>query len=330
MHMIALNLTPLDVTIMAAAFGLVLAIWYVAMLMVSLRRAAKRRTVRDRLALGEQGEVRSRTLRLWSDGEEATTVVPVAQTRPSIVERLDDLRASAGWHAPWPTIALGLFGGSTLLAAISYALTRQWLVAVVAFCSVFIVFWVCLKAAISRYTALFERQFVGAMELASRSLRAGHPLVGAFQLIAQEVAPPVCTIFGQICQQQAMGIGLERALRQAAEKTHSEDMKLFATSVAIQLHSGGNLADMMERLAAVVRDRMRLNRRVRVLTAQTQFSKRVLIALPFVLFVLLNLINPGYMGLLYTTRLGQFLLLLAGAGILLGSYVMNRMAVLRY
>jgi tight adherence protein B len=107
-------------------------------------------------------------------------------------------------------------------------------------------------------------------------------------------------------------------------------MKFFATSVVIQLRSGGNLADMMDRLAFVIRDRMRLARRVRVLTAQTQFSKRILQALPFAIFVILCLINPEYMQPLYTTSTGKTILGAAGAGLLAGTYTMNRLAVLRY
>jgi tight adherence protein B len=107
-------------------------------------------------------------------------------------------------------------------------------------------------------------------------------------------------------------------------------MKLFATSVIIQVRSGGNLADMMYRLADVIRDRMRLKRRVRVLTAQTQLSKRVLLALPFLLFGALNLLNPTYMMPLYTTAMGRMLLIIAGTGLILGAWMMNRLSVLKY
>lgn len=87
---------------------------------------------------------------------------------------------------------------------------------------------------------------------------------------------------------------LEVALRQAAIDSGSSEMKMFSTSVAIQLRTGGNLADLMDRLSQVIRERMRLARRV--LTAQTQFSKQVL---AFVTFALLSLLNPKYMGPLY-------------------------------
>ena len=125
-----------------------------------------------------------------------------------------------------------------------------------------------------------------------------------------------------------MGRSIEEAIRAAADRSASEDLKLLATSVSIQVRSGGNLAEMIDRLADVIRERIRLNRRMRVLTAQTQFSKRILVALPLVLFVVVNIINPDYIEPMYSTTNGQILLAIAGAGIMAGSWVMNKMATL--
>lgn len=107
-------------------------------------------------------------------------------------------------------------------------------------------------------------------------------------------------------------------------------MKLFATSVATQMHSGGNLADMMDRLATVIRDRIRLTQRIRVLVAQTEFSKRCLIALPFFVFIMINAINPQYMEPLYTTSMGQVLMGVTIANLLVGTWVMNILSKLKY
>ncbi|MCH8153024.1 MAG: hypothetical protein IH830_11720 [Planctomycetes bacterium] len=96
------------------------------------------------------------------------------------------------------------------------------------------------------------------------------------------------------------------------------------------MRTGGNLADLMDRLAVVVRDRIRLGRRMRILTAQTQMSKRVLIVLPFIIFILFNILNPDYMAPLYTTNVGNFLLAISALGLAIGAWVMNRMAVLKY
>jgi tight adherence protein B len=127
-----------------------------------------------------------------------------------------------------------------------------------------------------------------------------------------------------------MGADLEQVLRDAGEESASDDMKLFATSVAIQIRTGGNLADLMERLAAVIRDRIRVHRRARVLTAQTQMSKRVLIALPFILFILLNIINPDYMSPFMKETAAQVMLAIGIGLLIIGSWLMNKLAVIKY
>ena len=137
-------------------------------------------------------------------------------------------------------------------------------------------------------------------------------------------------VFREICEQQDLGISLEEALRRAGEAYGSADMKLFSTTVIIQMRSGGNLADMMERVSSVIRDRMRLSRRIRTLTAQTQFSKWILVALPVVMFAVLNIISPKYMTRFYTTTDGQWMLATAASSVLLGTWAMNRLARLRY
>ena len=123
-----------------------------------------------------------------------------------------------------------------------------------------------------------------------------------------------------------MGESISATLQEAAHTSANSDMRMFATSLAIQMRAGGNIADLMERLAAVIRERKRLNRRVRVLTAQTQLSKRILIAMPFVLFIAVNMLNPDYMRPLYSTSSGKLLLGIAVTSIAVGSYIMNRMA----
>jgi tight adherence protein B len=209
-------------------------------------------------------------------------------------------------------------------------ITMNSVVAGCAALAVLLLSWVWLQQKLARRVAIFESQLIDALGLAARSLRAGHPLPGSFRMIAQEIPPPIGKVFADICQQQDLGVGLDFALRKAADDYASPDLKLFATSIIIQLHSGGNLADMMERLAEVVRDRMRLARRVRVLLAQSQLSKYILLALPFVMFLILNLLSPEFMKPLYTTPLGHRLLLIAAGGLLIGAWVMNRLSIIRY
>jgi len=320
-----------DVILAGAVFGLIAAAVLMLALVWVFRRSKRTQRLERRLGLSQPSSPgQTRVLRLWRDGREVTTTVPSGPWRRSLVERVELLRREAGWEAPAKALLLGAVGLTALATALTLLISRNVWMTLVAGAAVIMIMWIYTRRRISRRTALFERQLVDALELAARSLRTGHPLLGAFRLISEELEDPIGPLFAQICQQQEMGLGLGAALQQAGAESTSPDMKLFATSVTIQLRTGGNLADMMDRVAFVIRERIRLGRRVRVLTAQTQFSKRVLLALPFVLFVLLNLVNPRYMETLYATQTGKFLLALAAAGLVVGAWMMNRLAVIRW
>ena len=323
------GLNILDVITAGATFALVLAVWLGGLLLWRVRRSSKEQKVQERIGLAETGRRTDRVLRLWHDGAEVQTTVPGGPRRRSLKHWANRLRDEAGWTIPVHTAALGLVGVTLLAFVLVYMPTRQLLAGLCGSVAVVVIFWAYLKRRISRRESVFEMQFVDALELAARSLRAGHPLMGAFRVIAEEITPPVGTVFAEVCQQQALGVSLEAAVEQAGVDSHSPDMRLFATSVVIQLRSGGNLADMMERLAYVVRERIRLSRRVRVLTAQTQFSKRILIALPFAMLALLNVLSPRYIQTLHATNTGKILLAIAATGVLLGMWTMNRMAKIR-
>jgi tight adherence protein B len=316
-----------------ATFGLVISLWLIGVLVWSDRRKRKAAQVQQRLEYARSATPHvgsgGRVLRLWHEGKEATTVVP-GMTPAGILVRLERYFAAAGVETP-PITAISMLAGVLLLIiGVAYIITTNIVIALLCAIGVVVVLSLRMSQRINKRTATFERQFIDALELAARSLRAGHPLIGSFRLISEEIADPVGKLFGEVCQQQALGLSMEDALRNVSEDNHSEDLKLFVTSVVIQLATGGNLADMMDRLAAVIRDRQRLSRRVRVLTAQTQFSKRVLLALPFLVFVLLNLINPSYMRPLYTTTLGELIMLVASLGLLMGWITMNWLSKLSY
>ena len=315
----------------AAAFGLVLALWIIFMLIWLTRRSKHQSQYQERLKLAEPDAVAtSRVLRLWRNGKESTTIVPGRIETRGLTGWMENLRAQAGWETSVPSALLTLLGVMSLTAMATWVITSTLVVTMASPIMVLVVFWIYLNQRISKRGANLERQLIDSMELAARSLRAGHPLVGAFRLISEEIPAPVGELFARVVQQQDLGVDMNDALRSVAADSDSDDLKLFATSVVIQLRSGGNLADMMERLADVIRDRNRLQRRVKVLTAQTQLSKRVLLSLPFFVFFLLNLINPEYMKPLYSTGTGQIIMASAGMGLLMGWMTMNWLAKLDY
>ncbi len=231
---------------------------------------------------------------------------------------------------PAETLILWFLGAAGVVLFLMWSVTHSIWAAMASVVLLALAVQAILDYRISKQQSKFERQLISAMDLAARSLRAGHPLLSSFRLIADEIAAPVGAIFSRVCQQQAMGMSLEDSLRQVADESGSDDLKIFATSVVIQMRSGANLADMMDRLTEVVRERLRLSAHVRVLTAQTRFSKRLLLLVPIALFMLVNYINPEYMRPLYTTTTGQYLLTAGAGGMIVGAWLMKHMARLRY
>jgi tight adherence protein B len=314
-----------------SVFGLIFALWAAAVTFWAIHRSRTKQKLDRRLQFDKLPDAPSeeRVIRLWHDGKAVDTFVPDSM-KITTFERLERARQDAGWQTPMPQI-LAMVATFVLISAGGAWLLSHRLVMVVALAATILMgFKTLLQKSISRRTGIFEKQLVEALDLGARSLRAGHPLSGAFKLIAQEIGAPVSIIFSDIIEQEALGVSLQRALLNASARSRSPDMKIFATSVVIQLRSGGNLADMIDRVAWVVRERMRLHRRARVLTAEAQMSKWVLLALPTGMFALLNLINPEYMDPFYDTFLGQCMMGVAIAMLLMGAWLMNRMANLKY
>jgi tight adherence protein B len=310
-------------------FGLVMAVWMAAVTAWMLHRARRRRLVDRRLSFAQQGADDERVIRLWHEGQAVDAFVPDAlHLNPG--QRMERLRQDAGWQTPMPRVLMMLALTVIVGAALTWIVSGRWLPVIGIVCVILMGFRAYLLMAINRQTALFEKQLVEALDLGGRSLRAGHPLSGAFKLIADEIGAPVSNIFQDIIEQEALGVSLQRALHDVAQRCRSQDMKIFATSVMIQLRSGGNLADMIDRVAWVVRERMRLGRRARVLTAEAQLSKWVLLALPVGMFALLNLINPHYMEPFFTTFLGFIMMAIAIVMLVIGAWIMSWMARLKY
>lgn len=313
-----------------AAFFFVIGTWLSITTLLYMRRVKSEQKISERLQHNRLKENKTKTLRLWRDGRVGTTTVLDYVTPGPVTKWLLHLQHGLGWKAPLPTVAIMLVGTMFITFVAIFTFTQNALLALV---SVVVVplglnFYAGFRA--QREAAVFERQLADALGLASRSLRAGHPLMAAFQLIVDELEPPVSNVFAEIVQQQQLGKSLEEAIRSTSSKSQSDDMKLFASSTIIQLRSGGNLADMMERLVAVIRDRIRLQRRVRILTAQTQFSKRVLIFMPFGLIGLLMVLKPTYLDPMWTTEVGRYMLGVAAVFLVIGSWFMNKIATLRY
>ena len=160
----------------------------------------------------------------------------------------------------------------------------------------------------------FEEQFPEALDLLARALRAGHAFQTSLGMVADEVAEPVGPEFKKTFDQQNFGLPLKECLFELADRMPLLDVRFFATAVTIQRETGGNLAEILDNLAYVVRERFKILRQVRVHTAHGRFTGYVLLALPAVLGIILSYLSPDHMNTLFTEPMGKQMLL--GAGVM--------------
>lgn len=152
--------------------------------------------------------------------------------------------------------------------------------------------WVNNKA--KKRMALLEEQLPDAVELMVRSLRVGHPFSSAIGIVSKEIPDPLGTEFGLIADEAAYGRDVAESLKAFAERMDSQDLRFLAVAVAIQQQSGGNLAEILEGLAKVIRARFKLFRRVKAITAEAKWSGMFLSAFPIGALIMINVIQPNY------------------------------------
>ena len=155
----------------------------------------------------------------------------------------------------------------------------------------------------------FEEHFPEALDLMSRAVRAGHAFSAGMKMAADEVDDPVGPEFRKTFDEQNYGLPLKESLDNLVVRVPLLDVRFFATAVLIQRDTGGNLAEILDNLAAVVRERFKILRQVRVHTAHGRMTGYVLMAIPAFLAVALSIINPDHMNELFRDRVGQMLLM---------------------
>ena len=202
-------------------------------------------------------------------------------------------------------ISIGLCVVFVLLALMLVRLPIAWLIAGVVGC-VTPTFWLKYKRHVRMKK--FEEQFPEALDLLSRAIRAGHAFQTAMGMVADELPAPVGVEFKKSFDQQNFGLPLKEALDEMAMRVPILDVRFFVTAVLIQRETGGNLSEILDNLAHVVRERFKILRQVRVHTAHGRFTGYVLLALPAALGIALNFINPDHMRLLFEERMGHMMI----------------------
>lgn len=167
-------------------------------------------------------------------------------------------------------------------------------------------------------------QLPDVFEMLSQALRAGHSLASGMQLIATELPDPAGTEFARVFQEHNLGLKVEEALQNLAERMDVLDVRLFVTAVLIQRQTGGDLAEVMDKIGRVIRDRIELFGTVKALTAEGRLSGYVLLALPVIVFIAMLQINPDYANVLLTESVGQIMLVGAVVMMLMGWAMINK------
>lgn len=221
-----------------------------------------------------------------------------------------------------------LMGLSLLLAVvggmISMALARTIYVAPVGCIVFFTLPWIWLWWQRSSRLANFAHQLPEAMELVARALRAGHSLAAGLHVVAEEMPPPISSEFGRVYEEQNLGITMEDALRSLADRVPNLDLRFFVTAVLIQRQTGGDLAEILDKIGHLIRERYKILGQVKALTGEGRMSGLVLIALPFGLFLLMLQTKYDYIKALWTDPLGIKMSVAALVSVTLGAYAINK------
>lgn len=164
--------------------------------------------------------------------------------------------------------------------------------------------WMWLSQRRAQRLRRLEQQLPLALDLMGRALRAGHALPTAIKMVGEEASDPIARDFRRLSEEINFGMGLSEALMRLAQRVPLEDARYFVIAVLIQRETGGNLAEVLDNIASIVRARLKLLGQVRTLSAEGRLSAWILGLLPFVMAMLMQAINPGFMQVLWTDPVG--------------------------
>jgi tight adherence protein B len=182
-----------------------------------------------------------------------------------------------------------------------------------------------LKFLRSRRRKKFGAQFPDAIDIIVRSLRAGHPVPVAINMVAREMSDPIGSEFGIVTDEITYGADLETAMRNLYFRVGTDDLPLFVTAVAIQSSTGGNLGEILDNLSRVIRERFKMRRKIRSLAAEGRASAMILSSLPIAMFAVINFMVPSFYASVWGEDLTKIALAAAGGWMGIGNLIMFRM-----
>lgn len=217
---------------------------------------------------------------------------------------------------------------SLVCAAIGYGIAAvivSWaLVDGGAACLLAILPWGRIVFMRNRRMKAFDTALSHAIDMMARSLRAGHSIAGSIEIVAQGCPEPAGSEFAEVFRQQNFGLPLRDAMMQMLDRVPSQDLRVLVTAILVQRETGGNLVEILDRTVGVIRERQRIHGEIRVQTAQGRLTGWILTALPVVMLVLINLVDPGYSKILFSDPDGRKLIYAGVVLIALGAFFIRQ------
>lgn len=266
---------------------------------------AAQQAVRDRLV--PASAVRSMRLGLLKDAERLSSVPSLNRflvRRSTLVAPLQRFIGQSGVRM---TVGVFLLSSGCLFVLgylVLWAVTRQAWLSVCAGAIASIVPYVYLRRALGQRVKRFEELFPEALDLVTRALRAGHAFTTGLSMVAEEMPEPIAGEFRLLYEHQNFGLPLPEALKSFAERVPLIDARFFATAVLTQRGAGGNLSEVLDNLASVMRDRFKVKRDLRIKSAHGRLTGWILAGLPPTMVVMLSFINPNHFRILINDPIG--------------------------
>lgn len=235
---------------------------------------------------------------------------PIAARVPAFQD-LDLMMEQAGMKGHLPLFLMSTIGLPVGLGLATLAATRLWPAAILAAGIGGMLPYVVVRRRRTKRLYAFEEMLPEAIDLLSRAIRAGHPLTAGLKMVADETREPIAEEFRRTHEENKFGLPFEDALLAMADRVSIIDVRILTTAILIQREVGGNLAEVLDNLANVIRVRFTIRRQLRVYTAQGRFSGYVLAALPIAVGGAIYSLNPPYITLLFTDPMGKLMVLMA-------------------
>jgi tight adherence protein B len=275
------------------------------------RRNSRARIIKDRLAAERKAPERAPEEELALLRDEQLSEIPALDTFLRRSTRVSDLQKMLA-QADMSLRVSNFLGISALTGVaattVAYVLSKRVEVAWIALLVGFVLPYSYASIRRNKRFEKFEELFPEAIDTLARAVRAGHAFTTALEMITAEVSEPVSGEFRQLYEEQKFGMPVRDALLNLTDRMPLVDVKFFVTAVMLQRETGGNLAEILDNLSYVIRERFKIQRQVRVYTAQGRLTMALLMGMPPIIVTTMLLLNPSFIRPLFSDPIGHFLL----------------------